>query len=111
MLTSAQEVVRDQQRRATASAQRFGVLAASMAVLALGSAVVGGAAIGGNINRESSGQQVVTQDVQRCTSAPDQANPDYWDVTYNFRGQEHRMQMTTPPGATVTVNEHGEPRA
>ncbi len=73
--------------------------------------VVGGAAIGGNINRDSGGQQVVTQNVQRCTSAPDQAHPDYWDVTYNFRGQDHRMQMTTAPGATVTVNQQGEPRA
>jgi hypothetical protein len=32
-------------------------------------------------------------------------------VTYRFRGQENRMQMTTPPGATVTVNERGEPRS
>lgn len=73
--------------------------------------VVGGAAISGNINRDSGGQQVVTQDVHRCTSAPDQAHPDYWDVTYNFRVQDHRMQMTTAPGATVTVNQQGEPRA
>ena len=51
------------------------------------------------------------QDVQRCTTTTSQAQPDYWDVTYNFRGQEHRIQTTTPPGKTVTVNEHGEPRA
>ena len=37
--------------------------------------------------------------------------PDYWDVTYNFRGQEHRVQMTAAPGPTVTVNRQGEPRA
>ena len=42
--------------------------------------------------------------------SPGQARPAYWDVTYNFRGVEHRMQMTKPPGATVTVNERGEPR-
>ena len=73
--------------------------------------VVAGAAIGGNTNRDSGGQQVVTQDVQRCTSTPSQARPEYWDVTYNFRGINHQMQMTTPPGASVTVNEQGEPRA
>jgi uncharacterized protein YcfJ len=73
--------------------------------------VVGGAAIGGNVNRENGGQQVVTQDVQRCTSVPSQAAPEYWDVTYNFRDIEHRVQMTTHPGASVTVNEQGEPRA
>jgi len=73
--------------------------------------VVGGAAVGANVNRDNNGQQVVTQNVQRCTSAPAQAQPDYWDVTYNFRGQDYRMQMTTPPGAYVTVNRQGEPRA
>ena len=73
--------------------------------------VVGGAAVGANVNRGNNGQQVVTQNVQRCTSAPAQAQPDYWDVTYNFRGQDYRVQMTSTPGATVTVNEQGEPRA
>jgi uncharacterized protein YcfJ len=73
--------------------------------------VVAGAAIGGNAHRDGNGQQVVTQDVQRCTAAPAQARPDYWDVTYNFRGLEHRVQMATQPGATVTVNAQGEPRA
>jgi uncharacterized protein YcfJ len=79
--------------------------------VATGLGVVGGAAIGANVGRNSGGQQVVTQNVQRCTSAPSQATPDYWDVTYNFRGQEYRVQMTTPPGATITVNRQGEPRA
>jgi len=69
-----------------------------------------GAAIGSNVGRDGSGQPVQTRDVQRCTSVPSQAQPDYWDVTYTFRGQEHRIQMVTPPGATVTVNEQGEPR-
>jgi uncharacterized protein YcfJ len=72
--------------------------------------IVGGAAVGANAGRDGGGQQVVTQNVQRCTSVPSQARPDYWDVTYNFRGQEYRVQMTTPPGATVTVNRQGEPR-
>ncbi len=58
-----------------------------------------------------SAHAVRTRDVERCDYVPSQANPDYWDVTYNFRGQAHRMQMTAPPGPTVTVNELGEPRA
>jgi uncharacterized protein YcfJ len=50
------------------------------------------------------------QEIRRCvTEQP--STPDYWDVTYNFRGQEHRMQMTTPPGPTVIVNRAGEPRS
>lgn len=73
--------------------------------------VVGGAAMGANVNRDNSGQPVATQNVQRCASAPAQAQPDYWDVTYNFRGQDYRVQMTSAPGATLTVNEQGEPRA
>jgi hypothetical protein len=41
---------------------------------------------------------------------PSQARPDHWDVIYSFRGQEHRIQVTAPPGQTITVNERGEPR-
>lgn len=69
---------------------------------------VAGAAVGANVGRN--GQQVSTQDVQRCENVPNQARPDYWDVTYNFRGQEHRVQLAAPPGSTVTVNAQGEPR-
>jgi uncharacterized protein YcfJ len=72
---------------------------------------VGGAVVGANVGRANSGQQTAAQDVQRCESVPSQARSDLWDVTYTFRGQEHRMQMTSPPGPTVTVNERGEPRA
>jgi uncharacterized protein YcfJ len=32
-------------------------------------------------------------------------------VTYEFRGQQHRVQMARDPGRTVTVNRNGEPRA
>jgi uncharacterized protein YcfJ len=53
---------------------------------------------------------VSTQDVQRCATTPSQRRPEFWDVTYDFRGQEHRVQMTAPPGATITVNRRGEPR-
>ena len=77
--------------------------------IATAGGAVAGAAVGANIGR--SGGQATSRDVQRCTSAPSSSRPDYWDVTYDFRGQEHHVQMTSPPGATVTVNRQGEPRA
>ena len=78
-------------------------------VATAGGAVAGGL-IGANVGRDR-GQQARTQDVQRCSNTPSQSKTEYWDVTYDFRGQEHRIQMTTAPGRTVTVNEQGEPRA
>jgi uncharacterized protein YcfJ len=75
-----------------------------------GGAVVG-AAVGANAGRDHGGQRDYSQNVQRCESVTSQGRPDYWDVTYSFRGQEHRMQVTNPPGSTVTVNRDGEPRA
>jgi uncharacterized protein YcfJ len=73
--------------------------------------VVAGAAIGANTGRDRSATTAYGPDVERCTTTPSQAQPDYWDVTYDFRGQEHRVQMTSAPGSTVTVNRDGEPRA
>lgn len=72
----------------------------------VGGAVAGGA-IGASVGRSGQSQ---TQDVERCTSTPPEARAELWDVTYVFRGVEHRVQMTTEPGATVTVNRDGEPR-
>jgi uncharacterized protein YcfJ len=72
---------------------------------------VGGAVVGAHVGGASGGQQAASQDVQRCETVPGQARPAYWDVTYNFRGQDHTVQMTTPPGSTVRVNAQGEPRA
>jgi len=69
---------------------------------------VAGAVVGSNVGRDGGTQ---AHDVQHCSSVPSQARTEYWDVTYDFRGQEHRMQVTSPPGRTVTVNENGEPRA
>lgn len=69
---------------------------------------VAGAAIGANTGRV--GEQVYSQDVQRCTSVPSSARPEFWDVTYTFRGLEHRIQLSAPPGPTITVNDDGEPR-
>lgn len=80
--------------------------------LATGVGVVAGAAIGGSSGRGEGAQQVVTtQNVERCTGDPGHARAAYWDVTYSFRGLEHRVQMNKAPGRTLTVNEHGEPRA
>ena len=73
--------------------------------------VMAGAALGANAGRDSNGQQVHTQEVQRCASVPSQAQPEFWDVTYEFRGLQHNVQMTTPPGPTITVNQAGEPRS
>jgi len=76
-------------------------------------ATIGGAAAGGYLGSKVGAgqqQQAQAQNVQRCESVPSQV-PTYYDVTYNFRGQEHRIQMTNQPGPTVTVNEQGEPRA
>ena len=69
---------------------------------------VAGAAVGANAGRD--GGQVYSQNVQRCENVNNRARPEYWDVTYDFRGQEHRIQMSAPPGPTVTVNDQGEPR-
>ncbi len=67
-----------------------------------------GAAVGANVGRDRNGQR--SADVQRCADVPGQARTEYWNVTYNFRGQQHQVQMTHPPGATITVNRQGEPR-
>ena len=76
-------------------------------VLTAGGAVTG-AVLGGRYGR---GDNTTTRDVERCSETPAQAKPAFWDVTYEFRGQEHHVQMTAPPGATVQVNRQGEPRA
>ena len=78
----------------------------------VGGAIAGGA-FGSQVGRNDPNQQQAyqTQGVRRCTNVPSQAQPELWDVSYNFRGIDHRLQMTTPPGPTVTVNRQGEPRA
>ncbi|MGE5171444.1 MAG: beta/gamma crystallin-related protein [Rudaea sp.] len=66
---------------------------------------VAGAAIGANVGRDER-----YGDVQRCTDVSQYDRPDYWDVTYEFRGRVHHVQMSSPPGATIMVNADGEPR-
>ena len=79
--------------------------------LATAGGAVAGGLLGSKVGQNNSGQTVAGQDVQRCTTDTTQAKPAYWDVTYTFRGQEHRVQMTSAPGPTITVNGQGEPRA
>jgi uncharacterized protein YcfJ len=72
--------------------------------------VVAGAAIGSNVGRDRYGNPVATQDVQHCSNQPVNSEPAYWDVTYQFRGVTHRVQMLSQPGRSITVNADGEPR-
>lgn len=68
--------------------------------------VVGGAVVGSNIGGSNA---YATQDVQRCRTEAS-GPPAYYEVSYSFRGTEHRVQMASAPGQTVLVNERGEPR-
>jgi len=77
--------------------------------VATGVGALAGGAVGAGVGNQYGGQSV-TQDVQRCSYSNNNSQPDYFDVTYNFRGYEHRVQTTTPPGPTILVNENGEPR-
>lgn len=77
-------------------------------IATVGGAVAGGA-VGYNTNRGRDDDY--SRDVERCTSDSGSGTPDYWDVTYNYRGQEHRIQTTYEPGPTISVNNKGEPRA
>ena len=74
--------------------------------IATAGGAVAGAAIGSNVGRDG----VYSQDVERCAEVSRNDRPDYWDVTYVFRGREHHVQMSAPPGATIAVNRDGEPR-
>lgn len=71
--------------------------------------VVAGAAVGSQVGRQPQASGGYTQDVERCSSVG-RSEVDHWDVRYEYRGISHRTQMTSPPGATVTVNADGEPR-
>jgi uncharacterized protein YcfJ len=68
---------------------------------------VGGAVLGANVDRIR--DRTTGQEVRRCENVAS-TTPQYWDVTYNFRGVEHRVQMTSQPGATIPVNRDGQPR-
>lgn len=67
---------------------------------------VAGAALGSNMGNASGGY---AKDVRRCDTVAN-TTPAYWDVTYNYRGTAHRIQMASAPGPTISVNRNGEPR-
>ena len=72
---------------------------------------VAGAALGANVGRDANGQPATQRDVKRCADQPASNRPAFWDVSYEFRGQQHRVQMSSEPGDSITVNENGEPRS
>ena len=76
--------------------------------LATAGGAVAGGVIGSKVGRNNN-SGTTYQDVRRCETTAS-TTPAYWDVTYNYRGQEHRIQMTSPPGATIAINNNGEPR-
>jgi len=69
---------------------------------------IAGVAIGANAGRN--GGTTRERDVQRCESVANSGPPAYWDVSYTYRGLQHHVQMSAPPGATIAVNRNGEPR-
>jgi uncharacterized protein YcfJ len=70
--------------------------------------VVAGAVIGANAGRDRSTTPPVG-DVRHC-EASTKGQPVYWDVTYDFQGVQHHVQLARQPGATISVNNRGEPR-
>jgi uncharacterized protein YcfJ len=73
--------------------------------LATAGGAIAGGAIGSNV-----GTGGYSGDVEHCRTVGNYDHPDYWDVTYSFRGVQHRVQMASPPASTITVNDEGEPR-
>jgi uncharacterized protein YcfJ len=77
--------------------------------VATAAGAVGGAALGSNVGRDRA-PVYTTQEIQRCENVSSSSRPEYWDVTYNFRGREYHAQLTSPPGPTIVVTRDGEPR-
>lgn len=73
---------------------------------ALAGAAIGSQAGSGSDNRYERGYE---RDIRRCERAP-RGTPQYWDVSYEYRGVEHWIRMSDPPGRTIAVNRRGEPR-
>lgn len=76
--------------------------------IATGVGAVAGAIAGNNLGGNAA-PGYATQDVQRCQTV--QGTPAYYEVSYDYRGARHVVQMSAPPaGNTIIVNERGEPR-
>lgn len=79
--------------------------------IATGVGAIGGAAVGANVGRnDGRNDDSRGRDVQRCEKTPGSGPLSYWDVTYDFEGVTHRVQMASDPGRTIRVNRRGEPR-
>lgn len=76
--------------------------------LATAGGAVAGAAIGSNAGNNNTGGSYA-RDVQRCETTANNT-PEYWDVTYTYRGVVHHVQMSSAPGPTIAVNRNGDPR-
>jgi uncharacterized protein YcfJ len=74
--------------------------------LATAGGAIAGAAVDANVGRDDWGPR----EVRHCAAVPAGTRPAYWDVTYHFDGVDHRVQMASAPGRTITVNRLGEPR-
>ena len=73
-------------------------------------ATAGGAIAGAAIGNDAGGGGFgYDRNLRRCETVA-AGRPEYWDVAYNYRGIEHHVQMSSPPGATIAVNMNGEPR-
>lgn len=68
---------------------------------------VAGAALGSNMGQRGSSNY--SQDVRRCEEVAS-TTPAYWDVTYQYRGVNHRVQLAAEPGPFIQVNQDGLPR-
>lgn len=75
--------------------------------IATAGGAVTGAMIGANSGRDEEGG--FGQRLRRCDDYSAGA-AEYWDVTYRYRGVDHQVQMSHPPGRTVAVNRNGDPR-
>src|SRR5688572_19731720 len=73
-------------------------------------AATAGGAVAGAVIGSNYGGTTYSRDVQRCSRSQVSGPPQYRDVTYRFRGVDRYVQMTRPPGPTITVNREGEPR-
>ena len=88
------------------SGKDLATVAGAIGGAVVGNNVAGGASMGGTGTRVGP----IGRDVQKCETTQN-TTPAYWDVTYNYRGVDHHVQMSAPPtGSTIAVNGNGEPR-
>ena len=75
--------------------------------VATAAGAIGGAVLGSNVASNT----YTSLDVQKCAPSRVSGPPQYYDVTYRFRGENRYVQMAQPPGPKIAVNANGEPRA